>query len=39
MMIAECTAVFETLPLEKHLSILRNVLYSGVWMRYRQMTG
>jgi hypothetical protein len=38
MMIAECTAVFETLPLEQHLSILRNVLYSGVWMRYRQMT-
>lgn len=36
MMIGECTAVFETLPLEHHLSILRNVLYSGVWMRYRQ---
>ena len=39
MMIAECTAVFETLPLERHLSILRNVLYSGVWMRYWQKTG
>jgi hypothetical protein len=34
MMIAECTSVFETLPLENHLPILRNVLYSGVWMRY-----
>lgn len=39
MMIAECTQVFETLPLEKHLSILRNVLYSGVWMRYWQKAG
>jgi len=39
MMIAECTAVFETMPLENHLSILRNVLYSGVWTRYRQKTG
>ena len=39
MMIAESARVFETLPLEKHLSILRNVLYSGVWMRYYQKTG
>lgn len=39
MMIAECAAVFETLPLEKNLAILRNVLYSGVWMRYWQKTG
>ncbi|MBN1777893.1 MAG: hypothetical protein JW811_07195 [Clostridiales bacterium] len=39
MMIAECTSVFETLPLENHLSILRNVLYSGVWMRYWQKNG
>ena len=39
MMIAECTQIFETLPLEKHLSVLRNVLYSGVWMRYWQKTG
>ena len=36
MLIADCTAIFETMPLENHLSILRNVLYSGVWMRYRQ---
>jgi len=39
MMIAECTEIFETLPLENHLSILRNVLYSGVWMRFWQKTG
>lgn len=39
MMIAECTAVFETIPLENNLSILRNVLYSGVWMRYNQKVG
>ena len=39
MMISESARVFETLPLEKHLPILRNVLYSGVWMRYYQKTG
>ncbi|MBE0600192.1 MAG: hypothetical protein IH607_00275 [Firmicutes bacterium] len=39
MMISESARVFETLPLEKHLSILRNVLYSGVWTRYYQKTG
>ena len=39
MMIAECATVFETLPLEKNLTILRNVLYSGVWIRYWQKTG
>ncbi len=39
MMISESAKVFETLPLEKHLPILRNVLYSGVWMRYYQKTG
>ncbi len=39
MMIAESAQVFETMPLEKHLSILRNVLYSGVWVRYWQKNG
>ena len=34
MLIAEAAAVFENLPLEKDLDLLRNVLYSGVWQRY-----
>ncbi len=34
MLIAEATAHFETLPLEKHLDLLRNVLYSGAWQRF-----
>ena len=38
VMIGEATAVFETLPLEKDLDLLRNVLYSGVWQRYEART-
>lgn len=34
MMIAEAAEHFETLPLEKDIDLLRNVLYSGVWQRY-----
>ena len=34
MLLAEAVAVFEVLPLEKDLDLLRNVLYSGVWQRY-----
>ncbi len=33
---AEATQAFEVLPLVKDVAILRNILYSGVWMRYRQ---
>jgi hypothetical protein len=36
MLIAECTQAFELLPLVQDLEILRNILYSGVWMRYQQ---
>ncbi len=36
--IARCTDAFERLPLEQDLGILRNILYSGVWSRYAQMT-
>ena len=32
---AEATQAFEVLPLVKDVEILRNILYSGVWMRYR----
>lgn len=34
MVIAEGAQAFEMLPLERDASILRNVLYSGVWSRY-----
>ena len=33
-MIGECAEEFETLPLLQDVDILRNVLYSGCWMRY-----
>jgi hypothetical protein len=36
MVIAECTQAFELLPLVQDVEILRNILYSGVWVRYRQ---
>ena len=36
MVIAECTQAFELLPLLQDVEILRNILYSGVWMRYQQ---
>jgi hypothetical protein len=35
IMIAECTAEFEKLPINKDRHILQNVLYSGVWQKYR----
>lgn len=34
MMLAEACKSFERLPLDEHVSILRNILYSGVWCRY-----
>lgn len=34
MMMAECSAEFERLPILWHVDILRNILYSGVWFRY-----
>ena len=36
LVIAECTQAFEMLPLVQDVDILRNILYSGVWTRYRQ---
>ncbi|MDD3214137.1 MAG: DUF5685 family protein, partial [Eubacteriales bacterium] len=36
LLIAECTQAFELLPLVQDVDILRNILYSGVWMRYQQ---
>jgi hypothetical protein len=36
MMMAECTAAFDRLPIKRDSGILRNVLYSGVWQSYRK---
>lgn len=37
MMIGECSAEFEKLPCLLDIDILRNILYDGVWNRYRLM--
>jgi hypothetical protein len=37
MMMAECAHEFEKLPILEHVDILRNILYSGVWVRYRKV--
>jgi hypothetical protein len=34
LMMAECTAEFEKLPILRDLHILQNHLYSGVWQKY-----
>ena len=34
--ISECTSEFERLPLERDITIIRNILYSGVWMKYKR---
>ena len=34
LMMGECTDAFERLPLVENVEILRNILYSGVWVRY-----
>lgn len=39
MMMAECSREFERLPILLHADILRNILYSGVWCRYTEVTG
>ena len=35
LLIGECTTEYETLPLQRNISLLKNILYSGVWMKYR----
>ena len=37
LMMGECTDAFERLPLVESTEILRNILYSGVWVRYEQV--
>ena len=36
MMMAECCRAFEVLPIVENASILRNILYSGVWAKFRK---
>ena len=33
MLISQCTGIFEGLPIQQDDGIIRNILYSGVWMR------
>ena len=33
-MLSECAKSFERLPIIEHGEIIRNILYSGVWVRY-----
>lgn len=35
LMIGECTAELAQMPLERDVPILRNILYSGVWLKYK----
>jgi len=37
MMMAECAKEFEKLPIVQDTDILRNIIYSGVWNRYRMI--
>ncbi|MDO4621167.1 MAG: DUF5685 family protein [Lachnospiraceae bacterium] len=37
MMMAECAKQFERLPIVQDADILRNIIYSGVWMKYVQI--
>ena len=37
MMLGECCRAFEQLPIIENVTILRNILYSGVWTRYDRM--
>jgi len=36
MLLGETSEAFEYLPLEKDVGILRNILYSGIWIHYNQ---
>lgn len=36
LMISEAAEAFERLPVDENMEILRNIIYSGVWNRYRK---
>ena len=37
LLMAQCAAAFERLPVLENADLLRNILYSGVWMHYRDI--
>ena len=39
LMMADCCRAFERLPIIEYTDILRNILYSGVWLRYELKNG
>ena len=39
MMMADCTREFERLPIVENAELIRNILYSGVWTKYRKIKG
>ncbi len=39
MMMADCTREFEKLPIVENVELIRNILYSGVWTKYRKIKG
>ena len=38
MLAAECSRQFERLPILEYVDILRNILYSGIWMKFDKLT-
>lgn len=38
MIAASCAESFEKLPILEHIEILRNIMYSGIWTRFAQVT-
>ena len=37
LMISEATLAFERLPIIENATIIRNILYSGVWTKYEMI--
>lgn len=38
MMMSECCNEFEKLPIIEYTDLLRNILYSGVWVRFKEIS-
>lgn len=36
IILGDASETFELLPLVQDINILRNILYSGIWMKYNQ---
>ena len=37
LMISSCANAFETMPIFEYRDILRNILYSGIWTKYKMI--